>query len=77
MRPIWVQLYDETFIEDELAGMRAFYQSPVGQALLQNMPVLLSNAMAVAQQQSTELTPEIRKMTKEYMEQRKNAAPKQ
>ena len=76
MRPIWVQLY-ETFTEDELAGMLAFYQSPVGQAMLQNMPVPLSKAMAVAQQQATELTPEIRKMTKEYMEQRKNAAPKQ
>ena len=77
MRPIWVRLYDETFTEDELDGMLAFYQSAAGEAMLQKMPVLLTKTMSVAQQQMTELTPEIQKMTKEYMDQHKGDVPKQ
>lgn len=77
MRPLWVQLYDETFTEDELTGMLVFYQSPAGEAMLQKMPMLLSKTMAMAQQQMQELMPEIQKMTKEFPEQHKGDAPKQ
>jgi hypothetical protein len=38
LRPIYVVMYRETFTQEEVDGMIAFYQSPVGQSMLAKMP---------------------------------------
>jgi hypothetical protein len=34
MRPLYTKLYNETFSDEEISGMLAFYQSPPGRAML-------------------------------------------
>jgi uncharacterized protein len=67
MRPQYVQLYSETFSDEEISGMLGFYQSPAGRAMLAKMPTLTTKIMQVAQAQLTDLLPEIQRITREAM----------
>jgi uncharacterized protein len=65
MRPQYMKIYDETFSDQEISGIFAFYQSPAGHAMVEKMPTLISKAMAVVQSQMADLMPEIQRITKE------------
>jgi hypothetical protein len=65
MRPVYVKMYSETFTDEEIDGMLAFYQSPAGRAMLEKMPQLVSKIMALAQSQMAALMPEIERLIKE------------
>jgi uncharacterized protein len=49
MKPMYVQLYRDTFEQEEVDGLIAFYKSPAGQAYVAKMPVLMSKSMAISQ----------------------------
>jgi len=59
VRPKYVKIYDETFSDEEITGILAFYQSPAGRAMLEKLPTLISKSMSVAQSQMTDIMPEI------------------
>jgi hypothetical protein len=65
MRPYYIKLYSETFSDEEVSGMLAFYQSPPGRAMLSKMPALLTKLIEMAQTQMADLEPEIRRITRE------------
>jgi hypothetical protein len=65
MRPQYVKLYEETFSDDEVSGMLAFYESPSGRAMLAKMPALVAKIMEVAQAQMKDVLPEIQRIIKE------------
>ncbi len=65
MRPVYVKMYSETFTDEEIDGMLAFYQSPAGRAMLEKMPQLVAKIMALAQSQMAGLMPEIERLVKE------------
>ena len=65
MRPDYVKAYSETFSEEEIDGILAFYESPAGRAMQTKMPILISKVMALAQDQLRELMPEIQRITME------------
>jgi len=65
MRPAYIKLYDETFSEEEISGILAFYESPAGRAMLAKMPTLLTKLIEVAQAQMTDLQPEIQRIMRE------------
>jgi hypothetical protein len=76
MKTMLVQVYADTYTEEEVDGILAFYKSPAGQAMLQKMPQLMQRSMAVSQQLMSDLMPEIQKMAKEAGEKAKqNDAP--
>ena len=49
LKPDFVRLYVETFNQDEVDGMIAFYQGPIGQALIAKMPQILNRSMQLTQ----------------------------
>jgi uncharacterized protein len=65
LRPQYVKVYSETFSDQEIDGMLAFYQSPAGRAMVQKMPMLLPKIMALAQAQIGDLTPAIQRIMRE------------
>jgi len=65
IKPQYVALYAETFTEDEIDGMLAFYRSPAGRAMREKMPVLMQKSMALTQQMMKEIQPEITKIMEE------------
>jgi hypothetical protein len=58
LRPQYVKLYAETFSDEEIDGMLAFYQSPAGHAVIDKMPDLMTKFMVL-------MMPEIQRITKE------------
>ena len=59
MKPLYVQLYRETFDQAEIDGLIAFYRTPVGQSFIEKMPVVMQKSMAATQ---TLMAPLIAKM---------------
>jgi len=49
MRPIYVKLYAENFTEEEVQGFIAFYRTPVGLAMVNKMPQVMQQSMAITQ----------------------------
>jgi hypothetical protein len=43
--PLYMRMYRESFTEDELAGVIAFYKTPAGTALIRKMPTVMRNLM--------------------------------
>jgi hypothetical protein len=67
LRPAIVKAYSETFSEEEIDGILAFYESPAGRAMREKMPILMPKVMAAAQAQAAGLMPEIERITKESL----------
>ena len=68
LAPKMVQIYAETFSEDEIDAILAFYKSPAGQAFLDKMPTLMNKTMAITQENMQAIMPEIQRMSKEMVE---------
>ncbi|MDO4796211.1 MAG: DUF2059 domain-containing protein [Brachymonas sp.] len=50
IQPIYRQIYKESFTQEEIDGMLAFYRSPAGQAMLQKMPQVLERSMQISRE---------------------------
>lgn len=49
VRPIQVGIYRETFTQDEINGLIAFYESPLGKAFVDKMPALMQRSNQLMQ----------------------------
>lgn len=45
LKPLYFRLYRQSFTQDDIDGITAFYRTPPGQAYLQKMPGLLHNVL--------------------------------
>jgi len=57
-----VKLYQETFTEDEIRQMTAFYQTPTGQKVIEMMPELSSKAMKITMERMAQHMKELREV---------------
>jgi len=57
MKRDYIALYAETFSEDELRGMIAFYKTPVGQAWINKQPEIARKSMELGQRLMMRLMP--------------------
>ena len=60
LKPQYVQLYRETFDQEEIDGLLAFYRSTAGQAFVNMMPTVLQKSMAISQSRMQTLLPRMR-----------------
>ncbi len=73
LKPIYVQVYLETFEQAEVDGLIAFYRSPTGQAFVRKMPMVQQKSMAITQQRMQSFGPRMEAAMAELMEQIKSA----
>ncbi len=73
LEPSYVRLYTETFSEDEVAGMLAFYRTPAGQAVINKMPLLMQKNMVLVQQILAGVTPQIQQIQRDFIAEIKAA----
>ena len=59
MRPLYVQIYQESFTQEEIDGLIAFYESPAGVAFVEKMPFVMQKSMSIMQ---SRLAPMMEKM---------------
>lgn len=73
LRPQYVQLYSETFDQEEIDSLVAFYRSTAGQAFVAKMPTLLQKTMTIAQSQMLTLLPKVKMATEQALAEAKLA----
>jgi hypothetical protein len=49
LRPMYVQIYRDTFTQKEIDGLIAFYKSPTGVAFVDKMPAVMQKSQALMQ----------------------------
>jgi len=49
LRPMYVDLYKQTFSKEDVLAMAEFYESSAGQSLLDKTPALMQNVMVAIQ----------------------------
>ncbi len=67
LEPEYETVYADLYTEDELDGILAFYKSPVGQAYLSKTPEATRQVLQISKQQFDALTPQIEKLTEDYV----------
>jgi hypothetical protein len=50
LEPMYFEIYEKSFSQEEVDGMIAFYRSPAGVALVKKMPVVMQETMVAMQQ---------------------------
>ncbi|NJK92969.1 MAG: DUF2059 domain-containing protein [Blastochloris sp.] len=76
MKDFYIQVYAENFTQEEIDGMIAFYDSPIGKAVTAKMPQVTIKSMTQMQQRMGPLMERIQKVTKEIVEESKLAPKK-
>lgn len=71
MKPLYVQVYKESFTQEEIDGLLAFYRSPAGQAFVNKMPVVMQRSMQISQSQMQALAPKLQEAMKQLMQEAK------
>lgn len=61
MRPLYVNLYKQSFSKQDVLAMAEFYESPAGQSMLDKTPQLMQNLMGAIQQKITPLFADLQK----------------
>lgn len=59
MKPQYIQLYRDTFEQDEVDGLIAFYKTPAGQAYVDKLPVVLLKSIAISQSMMRSVMPKV------------------
>jgi uncharacterized protein len=49
LKPVYIQIYQETLTQEEIDGLSAFYASPAGQAFINKMPVVMQKSQMAMQ----------------------------
>jgi uncharacterized protein len=75
LEPEYAKLIADTYSEEELDQLVAFYGSPAGRALVAKTPELLKQTNALVQERLQSAMPELQKAMKEASEQIVGGAP--
>jgi uncharacterized protein len=77
IEPLMIDVYRNTFSQQEVDGMLAFYRSEAGQAVIAKLPTAMQQSMTGIQGHAQALTPKIVQLEKDTAAQLKAAADPQ
>ena len=69
LKPAYVDLYASEYTEEQVDGILAFYKSPIGQALLDKTPELITKSTAIVQARMQDFGPRVQKITEDMQKQ--------
>lgn len=65
LKPLLVQVYTETFTEDEIRGVIAFYESPAGRAYVEKTPQATARIMQLIRERVGPIMQRLQKQVRE------------
>jgi hypothetical protein len=74
LEPLYIRLYEETFTEEEVAGMLSFYKTPAGQAVIYKMPALMQKTLLEIQTMLSRDRPRINEIQEGFLAELKAAS---
>ncbi len=75
LEPLYVDVYRQTFTQDEIDGMIAFYRTPVGQSSIDKMPQVMQRMQVAMQPLMTETMQRVLAITKQAMSEAQGGRP--
>jgi len=69
--PMMISVYRNTFSQKEVDGMKAFYRTPIGQAVIAKMPIVMQQTMQTMQGRMADMIPKIQQVQKDLAAQLK------
>ena len=75
LEPLFMQIYRDSFTQQEVDGMLAFYKSPSGQSVIRKMPLVMQNTMTEMQKRMGPIYQKLSKMTEETITEMKASDP--
>ena len=66
LKGVYLQVYRETFTQDEINSIIAFYSSPAGKAMVEKVPVAMQKAGALMQERIGPITQKIQAMMEQF-----------
>lgn len=76
-KPFLIDLYSQVFTEDELKEVTEFYQTPLGQKFIKEMPRIAEMTMVQSQKQLAALKPEMDKVLQQHVKDNEACFKKQ
>ena len=73
MRDAYIDLYEKVYTEEEILDINKFYRSPAGKKMIEKMPQLLQESMAITQKGMQTLIPKIQKISEEMAQEIKSS----
>jgi hypothetical protein len=70
MKPMYVQIYSETFSQEEIDGLIAFYESPAGRSFIAKMPTVLQKSMSFMQNRMDGMMQKMQGTIRETLEEK-------
>ena len=74
LEPRFLELYQQTFTEEEVAGMLEFYRSPAGQAVIDKMPQVMQRSLGMMHDITQSMMPKLRQIQAETIEKLKQGS---
>jgi hypothetical protein len=71
LKPLYIQVYKESFDQKDIDGLIAFYSSKVGQSYINKMPLAMQKTMAAVQQRMEPMIQKMGEAMKEAVEEAK------
>ncbi len=65
----YIQLYAETFTEEELQGIIEFSKSPLGEKMAEKSPILMQKSMEIGRQHAQQVMPQVQQAIQDYMKE--------
>lgn len=69
MKDIYLQVYRETFTQDEVNSINAFYSSPAGKAMIEKIPVATKKAAPLLQERMGPIIQKLRALQQDFMKE--------
>jgi uncharacterized protein len=73
VKDVYLQAYRETFTQDEVNGINAFYASPAGKAMIEKIPLTTKKAQTLLQARMGPMIQKIKTMQQEFTNEQTKA----
>jgi len=67
LEPMYLRLYRDSFTDEEVGGMLAFYRTPAGRAVIEKMPLLMQNTMVEVQGMIAGMAPQMHRIEQDLL----------
>ena len=71
LEPMMLDIYRKTFTQKEVDDLVAFYKSPSGQAVIQKMPQVMQQSMAMTQAKMQTMLPQMQQISAQMVKELK------
>ena len=71
LKPMYIEIYRDSFTQEEIDGLIAFYQSPVGMAFVNKMPIVMQKSMTSMQARMQPMMEKMQAATRQALEDAK------